>query len=35
MPYPAEEALNREIITLLLRRITTVSIFQCGGINKR
>jgi hypothetical protein len=36
MPYPAEEeALNREIITLLLlRRITTVSIFQCGGINK-
>jgi hypothetical protein len=26
MPYPAEEALNREIITLLLlRRITTVN----------
>jgi hypothetical protein len=36
MPYPAEEEALREIITLLLlRRITTVSIFQCGGINKR
>jgi hypothetical protein len=34
MPYPEEEALNREITMLpLVQQIITVSISQFGGIN--